>query len=49
MVAQTAYTVTEGVNPLVTVCAETNIELQRDGVIVSFGTFGGSAVGMCVL
>ena len=48
VVAQTAYTVTEGVNPLVTVCAEPNIELQRDGVAVSFGTIGGSAVGMFI-
>lgn len=43
---QTDYTVTEGLDPVATVCAITNIPLQRDGVVVTFSTMDGTALGM---
>lgn len=42
---QTEYTVTEGTDPVVTVCAITSIPLQRDGVVVTFSTLDGTALG----
>lgn len=42
--SQAEYDVTERINELVEVCVVTNLDLQRDGVVVSFATQDGLAL-----